>query len=352
MRAKSPVWSGACKPWSSEWPVRVWRCGWVLIVGLALYLMHHLLLSCSLQSPQSNNRDTFLWLSGKLTNLAEWSNNEGGVWQPGLQQINLFCLIYDVRIALCYSLRRVSPKIKVSHNKSTFPKHCPPEYSYTNKAVLFWRKPPRFWSTRAGCRFLGHREVAPPDVFQEVPPQVQSARRGDSVIPRKTKIGKGLKWSATTQRHLWCKYVKQPGLMFWCSSLLSWRLDSYRLTGDVVVLPLEKLETPKVGAELLELEGELDVAVRLITAQQGRVYLVNDAALHLAEGHQVNSVELLFTPWGHVWSGTHNVHLVSNLRIQDQTLTWRKSEQRRINLWLEISSKVRFKSLEELNLKD
>lgn len=98
-----------------------------------------------------------------------------------------------------------------------------------------------------------------------------------------------------------------------------------RLTGDIIVPPFEELQTPQVGAELLELERELHIPVRFVTVQQGCVRLVDGAALHLTPGDQVDSVELLLRPRGSVWAGTHDVHLVPNLRIQHQTLTWTKS---------------------------
>lgn len=41
-----------------------------------------------------------------------------------------------------------------------------------------------------------------------------------------------------------------------------------KLTDDVIVLSFEELQAPQVGAELLKLEGELHVLVRLVTAEQ------------------------------------------------------------------------------------
>lgn len=86
-----------------------------------------------------------------------------------------------------------------------------------------------------------------------------------------------------------------------------------------------ELQTPQVGAELLELERVLHVLVGLVAVQQEHVHLVDGAALHLTPGDHVDSVELLLGPGGTVRSGTHDVHLVSNLRIQYQTLVWIKS---------------------------
>lgn len=97
------------------------------------------------------------------------------------------------------------------------------------------------------------------------------------------------------------------------------------LTGDVIVPPSVELQTPQVGAELLELECVLHVLVGFVTVQQEHVRLVNGAALHLTPGDHVDSVELLLGPGGTVRSGTHDVHLVSNLRIQYQTLVCIKS---------------------------
>ncbi|KAF3832768.1 hypothetical protein F7725_026433 [Dissostichus mawsoni] len=87
----------------------------------------------------------------------------------------------------------------------------------------------------------------------------------------------------------------------------------------------DELQAPQVGAELLKLEGELYILVRFVTVQQGRVRLVDGAALYLTSGDKVHSVELLFPPGGSICPGTHDIHLVPNLRIQDQTLTWNKS---------------------------
>lgn len=64
--------------------------------------------------------------------------------------------------------------------------------------------------------------------------------------------------------------------------------------------------------------------MRFVTVQQGRVSLVDGAALHLTPRDQVDSVELLPPPRGSVGPGTHDVHLVPNLRVQDQTPTWTK----------------------------
>lgn len=97
------------------------------------------------------------------------------------------------------------------------------------------------------------------------------------------------------------------------------------LTGDIIVLPFEELQAPQVGAELLELEGELDVPVRFVAVQQGRVCLVDGAALQLTSGDQVDSVKLLLGSRGSVVPGTHDIHLVTDLRIQHQTLTWTES---------------------------
>lgn len=94
-----------------------------------------------------------------------------------------------------------------------------------------------------------------------------------------------------------------------------------KLTSDVVILPLEELQPPQVGAELLELERELDIPVRLVAVQQGGVGLVYSAALHLTSGDQVDSVELLLFALGGIRPWTDNVHLVPNLRGEDQTLT-------------------------------
>lgn len=100
---------------------------------------------------------------------------------------------------------------------------------------------------------------------------------------------------------------------------------SLALTGNVIVPPSEELQTPQVGTELLELERVLHVLVGFVAVQQEHVRLVHGAALHLALGDHVDSVELLLSPGGTDRAGTHNVHLVSNLRIQYQTLVCIKS---------------------------
>lgn len=104
-----------------------------------------------------------------------------------------------------------------------------------------------------------------------------------------------------------------------------WGGCTQRLTGDVIVPPLEELQTPQVGAELLELEGELYVLVGLVAVEQGRVLLGDGAGLYLTSGDQVHSVELLLCPGGSICPGTHNVHLIPDLGVQDQTLTPNKS---------------------------
>lgn len=97
------------------------------------------------------------------------------------------------------------------------------------------------------------------------------------------------------------------------------------LTGNIIVPPSEELQTPQVGTELLELERVLHVLVGFVAVQQEHVRLVHGAALHLTLGDHVDSVVLLLNPGGTVRAGTHDVHLVSNLRIQYQTLVWIKS---------------------------
>lgn len=96
------------------------------------------------------------------------------------------------------------------------------------------------------------------------------------------------------------------------------------LTGYVIVLPLEELQTPQVGAEFLKLERELYITVWFVAVQQRRVSLVNGAALQLTSRDQEDSVELLLSPRGSIFPGAHNVHLVPYLWIQDETLTWSK----------------------------
>lgn len=104
---------------------------------------------------------------------------------------------------------------------------------------------------------------------------------------------------------------------------------SPELTGDVIVPPLEELQTPQVGAELLKLERELHVLLGLVTVQQRRVRLVDGAALHLGLGHQVDLVELPVPPGGGLSPGTHDVHLVPYLRVEEQPLTGNESARKK-----------------------
>lgn len=97
------------------------------------------------------------------------------------------------------------------------------------------------------------------------------------------------------------------------------------LTGDIIVLPFQELQTPEVGAELLEFKRKLNILVGLVTVQQGGVPRVDGAALHLTPGDQVHSVELLLFPLGGVPPWTNNVHLIPYLRVEDQTSTWNES---------------------------
>lgn len=85
----------------------------------------------------------------------------------------------------------------------------------------------------------------------------------------------------------------------------------------MVVFAFEKLEAPQVGTELLELEGEFNILVGLVALQQCHVVLSHPAALKLFLCDQVHTE--IFDTGTHAlaWpeSGTHNVHLVPELRV-------------------------------------
>lgn len=100
------------------------------------------------------------------------------------------------------------------------------------------------------------------------------------------------------------------------------------LTDDVVVFAPEELQAPKVGAELLKLEGELDVLVGLDAVEQGRVGLGDGAALQLLSRHHVYLVILHSIAHPTVHAGAHNVQLIPNLGVQYHALAWHESERR------------------------
>lgn len=106
----------------------------------------------------------------------------------------------------------------------------------------------------------------------------------------------------------------------WCFRLISRFDDIFGtvLTDDVVVFAFEELEAPQVGAELLELEGELDVLVGLVAVQQRPTALRHPAALELFLCDLVHT-EIFDTgarALARPESGAHNVHFVPNLRVQ------------------------------------
>lgn len=93
---------------------------------------------------------------------------------------------------------------------------------------------------------------------------------------------------------------------------------SGRLTGDVVVdIPLE-LQAHVVGAELLELDGELDVLLRLVAVDQHVGIQDCAAALSLLPLHQVQLVVLVVSAL--VRFGTDDVQLVADVWVDDQAL--------------------------------
>ena len=97
------------------------------------------------------------------------------------------------------------------------------------------------------------------------------------------------------------------------------------LTDDVVVLATEELQAPEVGAELLELEGELDVLVRLDAVEQRRVGLGDGAALQLLPGNHVHLVVLHPVTGATVHARAHDVQLVADLWVQHHALARHKS---------------------------
>lgn len=92
-------------------------------------------------------------------------------------------------------------------------------------------------------------------------------------------------------------------------------VDQWILTDDVVVPSPEELQSPQVGAELLKLQGKLDVLVGLDAVEQRRVGLGDGAALQLLPGHHVHLVVLhtLANPAIHTWA--HNVQFIPNLGV-------------------------------------
>lgn len=99
------------------------------------------------------------------------------------------------------------------------------------------------------------------------------------------------------------------------------------LTDDVVVFPSEELQAPQVGAELLKLQGELDVLVGLHTVEQRRVSLGDGAALQLLPGNHVDLVILHPISYSvHTWADY--VQLIPYLRVQHQALAWHESGER------------------------
>lgn len=101
------------------------------------------------------------------------------------------------------------------------------------------------------------------------------------------------------------------------------------LTDDVVVSPSEELQAPQIGAELLKLEGELDVLVGLYAVEERRVGLGDGAALQLLPRHHVYLVILHAIASPAVHAGAHNVQLIPDLGVQYHALAWHESERRR-----------------------
>lgn len=187
-----------------------------------------------------------------------------------------------------------------------------------------------------------------------------------------TQMG-GPFWKASSQDGTsvadWTRLgVNGTGLWFCCLCVCVCALCSegfWVLTDDVVILPLEELQAPQVGAELLELQGELYVLVRFDTVQQRRVGLGDGAALQLLPGNHVHLVVLNAVTHAAVHPRTHNVQLVPDLRVQNHALARHKSGRKYKNirsriwcwviheaLWTECSAEplyTRWKQRRELN---
>lgn len=99
------------------------------------------------------------------------------------------------------------------------------------------------------------------------------------------------------------------------------------LTDDVVVFSSEELQAPEVGTELLELEGKFDVLVGFDAVQQRRVGFGHRARVQLLAGNHVEFVVLDSVQGAALYSRTHDVHLIADLRVQDQTLTLNEPER-------------------------
>lgn len=89
------------------------------------------------------------------------------------------------------------------------------------------------------------------------------------------------------------------------------------LTDDVVVFSSEELQAPKVRTELLELQSEFDVLVGFHAVQQRCVGLGHRARVQLLTRNHVEFVVLDSVHGAALYSWTHNVHFITDLRIQD-----------------------------------
>lgn len=97
----------------------------------------------------------------------------------------------------------------------------------------------------------------------------------------------------------------------------------------MVVFAFEELKAPQVGTELLKLEGELDVLVWLVAVQQCHIAFRHPAALKLFLCDQVHT-EIFDTgacALARSETGTHNVHFVTDLRVQGDAFAWYKPEK-------------------------
>lgn len=97
----------------------------------------------------------------------------------------------------------------------------------------------------------------------------------------------------------------------------------------MVVFAFEELKAPQVWAELLELEGELDVLVGLVAVQQRHISLRHPAALKLFLCDQVHTeiFDAGACALARPESGTHNVHFVPNLRVEGDAFAGYKPEK-------------------------
>lgn len=91
------------------------------------------------------------------------------------------------------------------------------------------------------------------------------------------------------------------------------------LTGDVIILVPVELQAHVIRAELLELDGKLDVLFRFVAGDQDVRVQHGAARLRLIFLHQVQFIKLVLLPG--VASGTNDIHPVPDIGINHQTFT-------------------------------